>query len=80
MISSHSKSRRMTLTHEELFTVAEIAKRLRLSESCLNKWRISGDGPRFHKAGRSVRYSWADVSRWLDDQARVSTSDVGKAA
>ena len=70
----------MALPPEELFTVGEIAKRLRLSESALNKWRITGSGPKFIKKGRLVCYRWSDVAEWLDKQVRISTSDVGKAA
>lgn len=80
MISAASKLWKTTLSYEELLTVAETAKRLGLSVSCLNKWRLTGAGPRYIKAGRSVRYRWSDVGQWLDEQARASTSDVGKAA
>lgn len=80
MISAHSKAWGMTLSPEELFTVEEIARRLKLSVSCLNKWRILGGGPRFRKCGKSVRYTWSDVLAWLDEQSRASTSDTGEAA
>jgi|ERR1700733_6394614 excisionase family DNA binding protein len=80
VISAHFKSQGMTLSHEELFTVAEIAKQLRLSESALNKWRITGSGPKFIKVGRLVHYRRSDISEWLEKQVRVSTSDQGRAA
>jgi predicted DNA-binding transcriptional regulator AlpA len=70
----------MTLSLEELLTVEELANRLRMSTSALNKWRLLGIGPKYIKTGRLVRYRGSDVTKWLDDQARASTSDVGKAA
>jgi hypothetical protein len=68
------------LDYEQLCSVAEVAKRLRISESALNKWRITGLGPRFIKVGRLVYYRWSDVSEWVEKQVRVSTSDQGRAA
>lgn len=60
----------------ELLTVEEAAKRLRLSTSTLNKWRVSGEGPAFVKLGRRVLYRAADLEAWLQDGRRHSTSEV----
>jgi excisionase family DNA binding protein len=68
------------LPDQQLFAVTELAKRLGVSESTLNKWRLTGVGPRFVKIGRLVKYRGSDVSEWLERQVRISTSDQGRAA
>jgi hypothetical protein len=56
------------------------AKYLDQAESTLNKMRLSGDGPRFYKFGRSVRYTFADLDAWAEARSRRSTSEATKAA
>jgi predicted DNA-binding transcriptional regulator AlpA len=68
------------MPYEELCDTAETAKRLGLSESCLNKWRVTGFGPRFIKLGKAVKYRWPDVLAWLDEQSRHSTSEAREVA
>lgn len=58
----------------------EASKIAKLSESSLEKRRISGDGPPFIKIGRRVLYYPSDIHRWLASKKRVSTSDVGVSA
>ena len=55
----------MTATAPRLFTTAEAAELLRMSISFLMKARLRGDGPRYRKFGRSVRYVEADLQDWL---------------
>ena len=71
--------RRMT-TPPKLMTTAAAADYLGLSPRTLERYRVTGGGPRFRKIGRWVRYVPADLANWLDDCARVSTSDDGRAA
>jgi|SoiMetStandDraft_2_1073263.scaffolds.fasta_scaffold279825_2 predicted DNA-binding transcriptional regulator AlpA len=63
------------LTLDPLLTVAEVAELLRCSVSSLNKWRLSGDGPKFVYVGRRVRYRPADVTAYVVTQTRASTSE-----
>ena len=58
----------------ENFTQNEAAKYLRRSPRTLEKWRVTGDGPPFCRAGSSVLYRRADVDNWLANQTRISTS------
>lgn len=58
----------------------EAASRLGLEPGTLANWRWSGQGPRFVKIGGRVRYRLSDLSIWLDQQTRRSTSDPGPAA
>lgn len=40
----------------------------------LQKWRVTGFGPRFYKPGRSVRYRRRDLAEWVETRARRHTS------
>lgn len=64
----------------ELLTVAGAAEMLGLSASCLNKWRITGQGPAWHRCGRAVRYARSDLAEWLAANRRRSTSEGGPRA
>jgi hypothetical protein len=35
----------------------------------LERWRYARHGPSWINVGRHVRYRWADVAKWLDQQA-----------
>jgi hypothetical protein len=64
----------------KLHTVEETAEFLRCSTFSLNKWRLSGDGPRFLYVGRRVRYRAADLAAFIASSTRLSTSDRGGRA
>lgn len=51
----------------ELVTTAYAAGLIGVSIPTLERWRRAGEGPRFERAGRQVRYRRAEVERWLDD-------------
>ena len=61
-----------------LLDTTETAKYLRLSRSCLAKWRCSGGGPEYILAGRKVLYAQVVLDTWLASRSRRSTSDTGK--
>jgi hypothetical protein len=48
-------------------------------ESCLNKLRCFGGGPKFIKKGRAVRYDPDDLDTWLESLKKQSTSEVSAA-
>ncbi|MER7459212.1 helix-turn-helix domain-containing protein [Micromonospora sp. NPDC126480] len=52
-----------------LATSAEVADYLGVPVATLDQWSYRGTGPRFSKVGRHRRYRWADVEKWLDNQA-----------
>lgn len=59
---------------ETLGTPAELAAALGgdFSEKTLANYRSAGKGPRFIKLeGGRIRYDWADVRAWLDEQRRA---------
>jgi len=63
-----------TLSEFELLTPKEAAQFLRVSVSFLAKARMRGDGPRYRKLSRAVRYLRSDLSDWLRACAKTSTS------
>ncbi len=60
---------------DALLTAPDTAKLLRVSLSWLAKARLSGDGPRFVKIGRSVRYPESFLREYIKMRTRSSTSE-----
>ena len=52
------------LVHEK-----EAARLLSVSHATLRRWRYIGQGPRFYRIGRCVRYRRQDVEQFLANQA-----------
>jgi hypothetical protein len=65
---------------DQLLTVGEAAAILRCSPHSLNRWRLTGDGPKFVYVGRRVRYRRADLIAFIAASTRNSTSDPGEPA
>ena len=63
--------------HPTLLTTEAAAAWLGLSPRTLQCYRMRGEGPRFRKIGRWVRYVESDLEAWLVKCTRVSTSDDG---
>jgi excisionase family DNA binding protein len=59
-----------------LLTQRQAAALLRLSERTLERLRVAGTGPRFVRAGRSVRYREGDLEAWIASRVVGSTSEV----
>ncbi len=57
------------MSPDALFTPAELADRIRVHVRTLQRWRFTGEGPKFCKLGRGVRYRAADVEAWLKKAA-----------
>lgn len=64
----------------KLLTTAQAADWLGLSPRTLERYRVTGEGPKFRKIGRWVRYTEADLEAWLESCTRSSTSDDGRRA
>jgi predicted DNA-binding transcriptional regulator AlpA len=46
----------------------EVADYLGVAVATLAKWRWEGFGPPYRRnGGRTIRYEWAEVERWLED-------------
>ena len=63
-----------------LYTTIEAARYLGgttpLSQRTLEAWRVTGDGPRYVKIGRLVRYEQQELDAWLDRNRVRSTSQI----
>jgi predicted DNA-binding transcriptional regulator AlpA len=59
-----------------LLSQREAAQFLCLSERTLERWRVSGNGPKFCKLGRRVVYRSTDLEAWINAHVRQSTSEA----
>ena len=53
----------------------EAAQYLGLSNRTLDRYRMTGEGPVFHKFGTRIRYAQADLEEWAAARRMRSTSD-----
>ena len=58
-------------------TTGEAARYLGLSPRTLKRYRVTGDGPVFHRFGGRVRYRRERLEEWAASRERVSTADDG---
>jgi hypothetical protein len=55
-------------TADDLWSVAQTAKFLKVPEGTLYQWRHRHKGPPAGRVGRHLRYDPADVRAWFRDQ------------
>lgn len=55
----------------------ELAVRWKISHRTLERWRWTGEGPKFLKVGGRVVYRLADIEEYEQAIVRSSTSDGG---
>ena len=58
----------------------ELAGRWRISHRTLERWRWTGEGPKFLKVGGRVVYRISDIEEYEQAIVRTSTSDSSAAA
>jgi excisionase family DNA binding protein len=58
----------------DIFNTREAAAYTRLGKPTLERFRITGDGPRYAKLGGAVRYRRCDLDAWLESRLINSTS------
>jgi predicted DNA-binding transcriptional regulator AlpA len=63
-------------TLDPLLYPRDAAKILNVSLSWLAKARLSGDGPRYVKIGRAVRYPESSLRKYIKGRMRGSTSEL----
>ena len=68
---------RMNENGRNYLNTREAASWLGLSPRTLERYRVSGGGPVFHRFGSRVRYLLADIEDWASARRRASTSDDG---
>ena len=69
----------MSRNARHYLSTREAAEWLGLSPRTLDRYRVTGDGPVFHRLGSRVRYLLADIEAWAQAGRRTSTSDDGGA-
>jgi hypothetical protein len=63
---------------EELLTGPEYAQIRRCSVRTIERERSTGTGCKFVKLGRAVRYQRSDILNFIEQHARLSTSEAGE--
>lgn len=58
----------------DVLTTEEAARYVRLGKPTLERFRLTGEGPRYAKLGGAVRYRRADLDQWLESRLVASTS------
>lgn len=61
---------------EDLINEQELADWLGESVSSIQKWRVSGKGPKFIKKPKGVGYRPSDVEAWLESRTVASTTEA----
>jgi excisionase family DNA binding protein len=64
---------------EKLLTTKEVAAGLGLAPNTMEIWRIRGEGPKFVKCGRYVRYRRQDVEEYIERRTTRSTTAMAMA-
>jgi predicted DNA-binding transcriptional regulator AlpA len=63
---------------DQLLTEIEAAQILKFTPRALQAWRCRGGGPPFVRiSARAIRYRRSDLSHWIAERLRTSTSDDG---
>lgn len=52
---------------------------IKVSVSGLRKWRATGQGPKFYRLGRLIRYKRSDLDEWLESHKSVTTGEANHA-
>jgi predicted DNA-binding transcriptional regulator AlpA len=58
-----------------LLSARQAAALLHLSERTLERFRVSGTGPKFVRLGRSIRYRLTDIEAFIASRIVGSTSE-----
>ncbi|MDJ0390858.1 helix-turn-helix domain-containing protein [Roseomonas sp. E05] len=62
-------------TRPALLTPEDVAAQLGVSRKALERWRCTGDGPRFVRLGhKTVRYRMEDVEAFVTGRLHASTA------
>jgi predicted DNA-binding transcriptional regulator AlpA len=67
-----------TVTMPQLWDQKVLAAYLGKSTAWCERARWAGDGPRFVKLGRHVRYRADDVLAWIEDSARTCSGEAAQ--
>lgn len=66
--------------NDPLLNCDQVSTRLNISTALLNKWRCTGEGPRYVKLGKKrIAYRLSDINAFVEAGLRRSTSECGAA-
>ena len=65
----------MNAAQPRYLDTAQAARYLGLSPSTLARMRVTGEGPRYSKAGRRVIYDIRDLDDWVERRKRRFTGE-----
>ena len=66
---------------DQLVRQEQAAALLSVSPRCMENWRHRGEGPKFVRvSGRCIRYRKSDLTLFIEERLRTSTSDRGDEA
>jgi predicted DNA-binding transcriptional regulator AlpA len=63
---------------DALLNEHQVAEFCGLSVRTLQSWRLKGEGIRWVRCGRAVRYRRRDIIDWMEKNTVSSTSDPGR--
>ena len=63
----------------DLMDTREAAAYLRLGKPTIERFRMTGEGPRYAKLGGAVRYRRCDLDAWLESRLTQSTAERGNS-
>jgi predicted DNA-binding transcriptional regulator AlpA len=66
----------VTINLPLLLTQKDLAKYLCKSEAWCERARWAGDGPKFIKLGRHVRYKTEDVAAWIESRSECTSTSM----
>lgn len=58
----------------DFLTEKQVADLLTVTPTAVRYWRRMGEGPRWYRFGRAVRYTHSDVTEWANKQVNTSPS------
>jgi hypothetical protein len=70
----------MAFIDNELYSDDAVSDGLggRPAPATLAKWRVSGDGPKFVRVGRTPLYRGSDINAWLTSRTVTRTKQPGR--
>ena len=66
-----------TLDHVPLWTMDDLAEKLRISKATIHTWRKRGTAPRAYRIGRHLMFAEPDVRAWLAEQEATRVEQRG---
>jgi excisionase family DNA binding protein len=64
------------MEENRLLTTKEAADYFRIQPNTIEQWRVKGQGPKFVKIGRCIRYRPTDIKDYLDQMLVSSTTQA----